>query len=154
MRSLSLFLATIAILSTHAHAFDFASAMQQAAPLVQSVSPQASALMSNPLVKTLTSSLGVTPTQAIGGSAALINDAKANMSPTDFKALTKQVPAAGQFLSAAPAGMLNTGSLSSQFASLGLKPDMVDKFSPMVLDYLQSGATPGMDKILSAAFAQ
>lgn len=152
MRSLAL--ATFLLL-TNASAFDFGSLMQSVAPVAQSVAPIAdSALTSNPLIKNITSTLGVTPTQAIGGAAAVINDAKGNMSPTDFAALTKQVPQAGTLLGAAPAGLLGLGSLGSQFSFLGMDASMITKFSPLVLEYLQSGATPGMDKILSAAFAQ
>lgn len=153
MRSLTL--ATLLLLASNANAFDFGSLMQTVAPVAQSVAPVAdSALISNPLIKSLTSSLGVTPTQAIGGTAALINDAKGSMKPADFTALTKQVPAAGTLLNAAPSGLLGLGSLGSQFSFLGMDASMISKFSPLVLEYLQNGATPGMDKILSTAFTK
>lgn len=153
MRSFTL--AAALLLISNANAFDFGSLMQTVAPVAQTAAPIAdSALTSNPLIKNLTTTLGVTPTQAIGGTAAIINDAKSNMKPTDFTELTKQVPQAGTLLNAAPAGMLGLGSIGSQFSFLGMDASMVDKFSPLVLEYLQSGTTPGMDKILSAAFAQ
>lgn len=155
MRSLAI--ASFLLFSTFesANALDFGSLMQSVAPVAQSAAPIAdSALTSNPLIKNITSSLGVTPTQAIGGAAAVINDAKGNMKPADFTTLTKQVPQAGALLNAAPSGLLGLGSLSSQFSFLGMDASMIDKFSPLVLEYLQSGATPGMDKILTAAFAQ
>jgi len=153
MRSLTL--AALLLLVSNANAFDFGSLMQSAAPVAQSAAPIAdSALTSNPLIKNITTALGVTPTQAIGGTAAIINDAKGNMSATDFATLTKQVPQTKALLGAAPAGMLGLGSLGSQFSFLGMDASMIDKFSPLVLEYLQSGATPGMDKILTAAFAQ
>ncbi|MFA6628670.1 MAG: DUF2780 domain-containing protein [Sulfuricurvum sp.] len=153
MRSLTL--AALILLVSNANAFDFGSVMQTVAPVAQSAAPIAdNALASNPLIKNLTTTLGVTPTQAIGGTAAIINDAKNNMSATDFAALTKQVPQAGTLLNAAPAGMLGLGNVGSQFSFLGMDASMVNKFSPLVLQYLQDGATPGMDKILAAAFAQ
>jgi hypothetical protein len=153
MRSLTL--AALLLLVSNASAFDFGSLMQSVAPVAQSAAPAVdTSLSSNPLIKNLTTTLGVTPTQAIGGTAAIINDAKGNMSPTDFTALTKQVPQAGTLLNAAPAGMLSLGSLGSQFSFLGMDASMITKFSPLVLEYLQSGATPAMDKILSTAFAQ
>lgn len=153
MRSLTL--AALLLLISNANAFDFGSLMQTVAPVAQTAAPIAdSALTSNPLIKNLTTTLGVTPTQAIGGTAAVINDAKSNMKPADFTTLTKQVPQAGTLLNAAPAGMLGLGSVGSQFSFLGMDASMIDKFSPLVLQYLQDGATPGMDKILSAAFAQ
>lgn len=153
MRSFTL--AALLLCSTHSYAIDFGALMQTVAPVAQSAAPIAdSALSSNPLIKNITTTLGVTPTQAIGGTAAIINDAKGNMKPSDFTALTKQVPQAGTLLNAAPAGLLGLGSLGSQFSFLGMDASMIDKFSPLVLEYLQSGATPGMDKILAAAFAQ
>lgn len=153
MRSLTL--TALLLLVSNASALDFGSLMQSVTPVAQSAAPAVDAsLSSNPLIKNLTTTLGVTPTQAIGGTAAIINDAKGNMSTTDFTSLTKQVPQAGTLLNAAPAGMLSLGNVGSQFSFLGMDASMVTKFSPLVLEYLQSGATPAMDKILSAAFAQ
>lgn len=151
----SIMTALLLLLGSQAGAFDFGSAMQAVAPVATAVSPIADEkLVSNPLIKNLTTTLGVTPTQAVGGSAALINNAKTNMKPADFTTLTKQVPQAGTLLNAAPAGLLGTGTLGTQFSALGMDPSMVNKFSPLVLQYLQNGATPSMDKILAAAFAQ
>lgn len=154
-RTLSALTFAAIVMVPNVSAIDFGSLMQSVAPVAQSAAPIAdSALISNPLIKNITTTLGVTPTQAIGGTAAIINDAKGNMKPADFTALTKQVPQAGTLLAAAPAGMLGLGTLGSQFSFLGMDPSMINKFSPLVLQYLQNGATPGMDKILSAAFAQ
>lgn len=153
MRSLTL--AALLALVSNANALDFGSLMQSVAPVAQSVAPAVdTSLASNPLIKNLTTTLGVTPTQAIGGTAAILADAKSSMKPTDFTALTKQVPQAGSLLSAVPTSFLTTGTTASQFSLLGMDASMIDKFSPLVLEYLQSGATPGMDKILAAAFAQ
>ena len=155
MRSLTL--ASLLLFGTFesANAFDFGSAMQSVAPVTQALTPVVDAkLTSNPLIKNITTTLGVTPTQAVGGTAAIINNAKSNMKPSDFTALTKQVPQARTLLNAAPAGLLGMGSVGSQFSALGMDSSMVSKFSPLVLQYLQDGATPGMDKILAAAFAQ
>lgn len=153
MRSFTL--AALLLLASNANAFDFGSVVQTLTPAAQSAAPAVDAsLSSNPLIKNLTTTLGVTPTQAVGGTAALINNAKNNMSPSDFTTLTKQVPQTGTLLNAAPAGLLGLGSLSSQFSFLGMDASMISKFSPLVLQYLQDGATPGMDKILAAAFAK
>jgi hypothetical protein len=152
MRSFAL--ATFLLL-TNASALDFGSLMQSVAPVAQSIAPAVdTSLSSNPLIKNITTTLGVTPTQAIGGTAAILADTKSSMKPTDFTALTKQVPQVGTLLSAVPATFLTTGTTSSQFSLLGMDASMITKFSPLVLEYLQSGATPGMDKILAAAFAQ
>ncbi|MDD5717707.1 MAG: DUF2780 domain-containing protein [Sulfuricurvum sp.] len=153
MRSFAL--ASLLLLISNANAFDFGSVMQTVAPVTQVLTPVVDEkLTSNPLIKNITSTLGVTPTQAVGGTAAIINDAKGNMKPADFTTLTKQVPQAKTLLSAAPAGMLGVGDVTSQFSFLGMDASMIEKFSPMVLQYLQDGAKPSMDKILAAAFAQ
>jgi hypothetical protein len=153
----SIYVASLLLLGSFSNvsAFDFASAVQAVTPIATAVAPAVDTkLVSNPLIKTLTTSLGVTPTQAIGGTAAILNDTKASMKPTDFKALTKQVPQVNSLLCAVPAGMLSTGDVGSQFSLLGMDASMISKFSPLVLQYLQNGATPSMDKILAAAFAQ
>jgi hypothetical protein len=153
MRSFTL--AAVLLLASSLNALDFGSLMQSVTPVAQSAAPAVdTSLSSNPLIKNLTTTLGVTPTQAIGGTAAIINDAKGNMKPADFTELTKQMPQAGTLLGAAPAGMLGLGNVTSQFSFLGMDPSMITKFSPLVLQYLQSGTTPGMDKILATAFAQ
>ncbi|OYZ57022.1 MAG: hypothetical protein B7Y17_06595, partial [Sulfuricurvum sp. 24-42-5] len=97
-----------------------------------------------------TKNLGVTPTQAIGGSAALLNDAKKDMKPADFQALTTKMPQVGTLMAAAPA---STGTVQSQFSALGMKPEMIGKFTPFLLDYVKSGTTPGMMNLVQAALA-
>lgn len=138
-------LALTTLLTHNASAFDFGSLMQVAAPMADA------GLTSNPLVKNLTTNLGVTPTQAIGGSAALLNDAKKDMKPADFQSLTSKMPQVGTLLAAAPAA---TGTLPSQFSALGMKPEMIGKFTPFLLDYVKSGTTPGMMNLVQAALAQ
>lgn len=150
----SCILATL-LLFSNASALDFGSVVQTLTPAAQSAAPALDAsLTSNPLIKNLTSTLGITPTQAVGGTAAIINNAKNNMKPADFAALSKQVPQANTLLGAAPAGLLGMGTLGSQFSFLGMDASMISKFTPLVLQYLQSGATPAMDKILAAAMAK
>jgi hypothetical protein len=152
MRSFTL--AALLVFASTLSAFNFGSLVQSVTPIAQSAAPAVdTSLSTNPLIKNLTTTLGVTPTQAIGGTAAIINNAKGNMSPTDFTTLTKQMPQAGTLLNAVPSTLLGTGNVASQFSLFGMDPSMITKFSPLVLEYLQSGATPAMDKILSTAFA-
>ena len=142
----SIYLASFLLLGSLSNlsAFDFGSIMQAVAPIADA------GLSTNPLVGSLTKNLGVTPTQAIGGSAALLNDAKKDMKPADFQALTTKMPQVGTLLTAAPAA---TGTLPSQFSALGMKPDMISKFTPFLLDYVKSGTTPGMMNLVQAALA-
>lgn len=132
------------LLTHNASAFDFGSVMQAVAPMADA------GLSTNPLVGNLTKNLGVTPTQAIGGSAALLNDAKKDMKPADFQALTTKMPQVGTLMAAAPA---STGTVQSQFSALGMKPEMIGKFTPFLLDYVKSGTTPGMMNLVQAALA-
>lgn len=143
----SFYLASLLLLGSlsNVSAFDFSSVMQAVTPMANA------GLSTNPLVGSLTKSLGVTPTQAIGGSAALLNNAKTKMKPTDFQSLTSSMPQVGTLLAAAPAA---TGSVPSQFSALGMKPDMISKFTPFLLDYVKSGTTPGMMNLVQAALAQ
>lgn len=129
------------------HALDFGSLMQQAAPAADAVMANTS-VGSNPLIKNLTSSLGVTPSQAVGGTAALLGEAKKDMKPADFNSLSSSIPAVGSLMSAVPVG---SGTLTSQFAKYGLKPEMIDKFTPFLTDYISTGSTPAMGKLVEAA---
>ena len=146
-RSLITFAFSLSLLSSSAFAFDFGSMFQQASPITDAVVANTS-VGKNPLVKNLTSSLGVTPTQAIGGSAALFGEAKKDMKPSDFQSLTSSMPAIGSLMSAAPA---SSSPITDQFSKLGMKPDMVTKFTPFLLDYVKSGTTPGMAQLVQAA---
>lgn len=151
----SFILTTALIAATSLSAFDLGSTMETVAPIAQSVAPTVdTSLSSNPLIKNLTTKLGVTPTQAIGGTASLVYNAKQSISQKDFSALTKQKPIVNSILSSVPSNFLQTGSTASQFSMLGMDPSMVSKFSPLVLEYLQSGTKPGMSKILATAFAE
>lgn len=134
---------------TSASAFDFGSLMQTVAPVAAPVAD--ATLASNPLIKNITTTTGVTPTQAVGGTAAILNEAKTNMSPTDYSALSQQMPQLGTIVSAAPAGIMGTGSVASQFGALGMDPSMIDKFTPLILQYIQTGSTPGMAQLVQAA---
>lgn len=140
-------IALTVLLSTNASAFDFGGMLQQAAPLADTVVSNTS-VGQNPLIKSLTSSLGVTPTQAIGGTAALLGEAKKDMKPADFKKLDSSMPSIGSLMSAVPVG---SGTLASQFAGYGLKPEMIDKFTPFLTDYISKGTTPGMAQLVQAA---
>lgn len=110
------------------------------------------------LVGALTSQLGVTETQATGGAGALFALAREQMAPSDFVQVSSAVPGVDQLLGAAPAlgggssgllgdaaSALGAGSdlgqlaqLAGPFSELGMSPDMISQFVPIVLDYVQS----------------
>ena len=107
------------------------------------------------LIGSLVDTLGVSEEQATGGSGAVFKEAKNNMSPGDYSQLLKAVPGIDSLISAAPqagglagqASSLLGGSagsaegmaaLADSFSKLGLSPDMVNQFVPVILDFVQS----------------
>ena len=107
------------------------------------------------LIGSLVDTLGVSEEQATGGAGAVFSEAKNNMSSGDYSQLLKAVPGIDSLISGAPqAGGLagkassllggSTGSaagmagLADSFSKLGLSPDMVSQFVPVILDFVQS----------------
>lgn len=118
----------------------------------------------NDLVKLLTSQLGITEQQANGGTGALMKLAQEKLGG-DWSTLAQAVPGIEQFISHAPAvdstsgiggmlgtalnafGMQNTGlanmaQLVTQFQTLKLDADMVTKFTPIVMQFVQQKGGP------------
>lgn len=112
---------------------------------------------SSDLVGMLTDQLGISKEQAAGGSGAIFDYAKDNLSADDFATVAKGVPDMDGLLSAAPkqesssalgkaSSMLGgsdssvggLASLASSFETVGLDADMVQKFLPIVSDYVGS----------------
>ena len=107
------------------------------------------------LIGSLVDKLGVTEDQATGGAGAVFKEAKNNMSPGDYSQLLNAVPGIDSLISAAPqagglagqASSLLGGSagsakgmaaLTDSFSKLGLSPDMVNQFVPVIMDFVQS----------------
>ena len=113
------------------------------------------------LISTLVNKLGITEKQAEGGTGALFQNAKDNLSAEDFKKVSDAVPGMDGYLAAAPkvepksgiegalgstlsslgggaakaGGMLD---LKSAFSKLGMDSSTLGKFVPEVLDFVQS----------------
>ena len=111
------------------------------------------------LITTLVDTLGITKDQAKGGSGALFQNAKDNLSADDFKKVSDAVPAMDKYLAAAPdvksglGGTLGSSlsslggdaakagsmlDLTSAFSKLGMDSGTLGKFVPVVLDFVQS----------------
>ena len=114
------------------------------------------------LVGNLTKGLSITPQQATGGAGALFSVAKSRLSPADFGKIAAVVPGMDSFLKAAPStggGMTgkllgNAGGLASSamaFQKLGLSPDMVGKFVPILTSFLQAKGGANVASLLSGA---
>ena len=120
------------------------------------------------LIGSLVDGLGVSEEQATGGAGAVFKQAKNNMSTGDYSQLLKAVPGIDSLIAKAPEGgglagkatsMLGGSSgsspalsaLTDSFAKLGLAPDMVNKFVPVILDFVQSeGGQQAMSLLKSA----
>jgi len=113
------------------------------------------------LINTLVDTLGITKDQAKGGSGALFQNAKDNLSVDDFQKVSDAVPDMDEYLAAAPdaktksglggtlgsslsslgGGAAKAGSmldLTSVFSKLGMDSGTLGKFVPVVLDFVQS----------------
>lgn len=123
------------------------------------------------LVQLLSNNLGVTKKQATGGAGSIFNVAKQNMTVDNFKKVAKAVPGIDKMMAEAPkadgakgvlgsASSLAGGSASSaagvaslagSFSKLGMKADMVNAFTPIILDYVKAkGGEPLMKTLQSA----
>jgi hypothetical protein len=85
--------------------------------------------------------LGVTQPQAEGGAGALFQLAKSRMSAGNFTALSNSVPEIPALLAAAPAASpIGEGGMAGTFLQLGLTPDMVQKFIPIVVQFVENSS--------------
>lgn len=96
--------------------------------------------------------LGITQPQAEGGAGALFQLAKSRMSADDFAAVSNSVPEMEGLLSAAPApSPLGGGGMAATFLEVGLKPDMVQKFIPVMLQYVEGSGGSAVAAALKSA---
>ena len=116
------------------------------------------------LIKQLIGNLGISEEQAKGGAGLLFNLAKEKLGSGDFQQLAEKVPGITDLLNAAPEpgkggglmgtlsgaasafgslggkmeGLGNLAQLAGGFSQLGLSADMVGKFLPIVLSFVQN----------------
>ena len=126
------------------------------------------------LIQQLVSSLGVNEDQAKGGAGLLFNLAKDKLGSGDFQQLTNAIPGVQDLLGAAPAsgggglmgslggvasslggslggkmeGLGDLANLAGGFSQLGLSSDMVGKFVPVVLSFVQNQGDDSIKGIL------
>lgn len=151
-----------------------AGVLQKSAEVIQTpTAVMSSAPTSDGLIGLLMQQLGVTQAQAEGGTGALLQLAKSKMSPGDFTALGDSIPNMQGIMAAAPAintnglgvpknlaGMAganvpgaNSGMLgiASTFQQLGLAPDMVQKFVPVITQFVQGNGGGAVTSALQSA---
>lgn len=131
-------------------------------------------LKAGELTNLLVQRLGVTPQQAMGGAGALLQVAKTRMNPEAFAKLSTQVPDVQQLMAAVPALKQQSGlgglagklaSLSGEnsisslitavsiFKQLGMKPETIQKFAPVVVDYVRGNTDEAIAGGVKAALS-
>ncbi len=113
------------------------------------------------LIGLLTQGLGVNEDQAKGGTGLIFQLAKQQLGDSDFAQVANVIPGLDELLGAAPqeetgvmsaigglAGAFGGGgtlgklaglaSLAGGFDQLGLKPDMISQFLPIILSFVQN----------------
>ena len=131
------------------------------------------------LVNLLTDRLDVTEKQASGGAGSLFNMARGLLSETDYGKVAEAVPGIGDLIKAAPevsqASSRASDKISEltqglgavtdavdnakkyamvyeQFKKLGLDTEMVSKFIPVILSFVESSGGESVMKILKSVW--
>ena len=109
------------------------------------------------LVGALSKEIGGTADQAAGAAGALFGLAKTRLKPEEFGQVSKAVPGMDMLLKAAPAlggsALGAAGGLASvagAFSKLGLKPEMVAKAVPVLLQVVSKGGGADVAKLLAS----
>jgi len=112
------------------------------------------------LLSALTGQLGVSPKQAAGGTAALMNVAAQSMPQTNYAQLLKSVPGLSSLVQGNE-GLVNGAArmmggndmVGTAFKALGMDSGMIGKFAPAILDYVKQYATPQNVALLKQAWS-
>jgi hypothetical protein len=116
-----------------------------------------SSLTSNPLVSQLTSSLGLTPTQAIGGAGSLLGLAEENLTDDQFDKVSDAIPGTDALMSQAKSltGISGTtgglSGLTGSLSKLGISQDQVNQMVPAITDFVSKKAGPDVGNLLASA---
>jgi len=120
------------------------------------------------ILNVLTEQLGITEEQAKGGAGAIFSIAKEKLGDGDFSKIAEVIPGMDDLLGAAPesggvAGAIgglaskfgggaeklgDLASLAGGFKGLGLDSDMVGKFIPIILSFVQSKGGDSVKSLL------
>lgn len=128
----------------------------------------------NELIAQLVAQLGVNENQAAGGAGTIFKLAKEQLGDADFskisgavggvETLIGQAPAAGgaakllgglgSMFGGATGSAASLGSAVSAFQSLGLNTDMVAKFAPIILSFVQNKGGDVAGNLLQGVLAK
>jgi hypothetical protein len=122
------------------------------------------------LIDTLTKNLGVSESQAQGGTGLLLKLAKDKLGGGEFSKIAAAVPGANGLADGAPSGgalgglskMLSglggnkggaagVAGLAGGFSKLGMDANMIGKFIPIILSFVQSKGGDGVKSMLEGA---
>ncbi|MDS1309219.1 DUF2780 domain-containing protein [Marinobacter xiaoshiensis] len=135
-----LFVSSIYLLAPTAGAFslnDTIASGTQALSSANEVSAEAQQLLG-----LLEDQLGVTETQAVGGTSALLQLAKNDLGADAMSALTNQAPGLTSLLGAGGmsqgllSGISSMNGVQSAFSALGMDSTMIQQFVPILMGFL------------------
>ena len=113
--------------------------------------------LSNPLMTTLMSALGVTQDQAEGGVGSMLTLAHEKLAAGDFDKIAAVIPGASKYLEKAKAlgavtgPLVNAAGLGGAFSKLGISPATAAKFVPKVTQYVGKVGGKDVGALLSNA---
>lgn len=104
----------------------------------------------------LTSQLGVTEAQANGGVGSILTLARNKLQAGEFDQVAKAIPGSQKYLDVAKqalggANVTDAAGLTAAFGKLGMSPDLVGKFKPLVTEYVGKAGGPGARDLLAGA---
>ena len=106
----------------------------------------------NELIAQLVSQLGVQEGQAKGGAGLLLKMAQSKLGG-DFSKVSEAVPGLGGLVGALgggkAGGLADLASLAGGFSQLKLDPQMISKFVPVILSFVQSKGGQDVVKLLA-----
>ncbi len=88
----------------------------------------------------------------------MLSYAQSKISPSQFQDVTKALPGAqgsmdaAKSLGAASSPIADKSGLASAFSKLGMSPDMVTKFAPIVSDAISKNGGAELGKLFSGLF--
>ena len=111
--------------------------------------------MKDPLLKMLTSQLGVTEDQAKGGVGSYLTLAQEKLAKGDFDKIAALVPGASKYmdtakkLGAVTGPVKNLAGLNGSLSRLGMKSETASKFAPTVTNYLGTAGGDSVKQMLA-----
>lgn len=120
------------------------------------------------LIKLLTENLGVSSSQAEGGTGLLLDLAKKQLGGDDFSKISNAIPNAdslmknipqasglggvlgglGGMLGGKAGGLGNMAALAGGFSKLDMDGDMIQKFVPVIMSYLKEQGGDELEGLL------